>query len=58
MGQAIYTTMYINNYTEYFIVLSVHCAGLLEVHGASLYIVTVCAVGAASKLKVIHSVIT
>jgi hypothetical protein len=37
---------------------SVHCAGLLDVHLASLYVVTAHVVGAANKLKVIHSVIT
>jgi hypothetical protein len=37
---------------------SVHCAGLLDVHAASLYIVMAKALGAAGKLKVIRSVIT
>jgi hypothetical protein len=31
---------------------------LIDVHGASLYIVAANALGAARKLKVIHSVIT
>jgi hypothetical protein len=41
-----------------YIIPSVHCAGLLDVHGASLKVVTAHAVGAAGKLKDIHSVIT
>jgi hypothetical protein len=37
---------------------SVHCAGLLNVHGASLYVAAANALGAAGKLKVIHAVTT